>query len=161
MATLVAPRDNETFRAKKNYEQKKIWKFRQEEGRKRKKYLVPRVSEKIPVLPWESGIWTSVTWPWWFGFRLMLISGNYRVPPEIAAHSKICRKCHKNNHIASFTKDTLCRPEEDLSSTRMRSEFKITTHDAAVQDDNSTDGTLTDYFQYGSVISGFILRSTS
>ena len=51
MATLVAPRDNETFRAKKNYEQKKIWKFRQEEGRKRKKYLVPRVSEKIPVLP--------------------------------------------------------------------------------------------------------------
>jgi len=50
-------------------------------------------------------------------------------------------------------------PKEDLT-IQVRSEFKITICNA-VKDDSSSGGTLTDFFQYGSVNSGISLRSPS
>ena len=55
-------------------------------------------------LPCVSGFWTSLTWLWWFSFRLILSSGNDLAAPEIVAHVKMARSDTKNNHLATFIK---------------------------------------------------------
>ena len=46
------------------------------------------------LIPCVSGIWTSLTWLWWFGFRLKPILGYYRATP----------KGTKNNRLDTLTK---------------------------------------------------------
>jgi len=52
-----------------------------------------------------SEIWTNLTWLWWFGFRLEPISDKDQATAIIVALFKNGQKWHKNNHLATFSKD--------------------------------------------------------
>ena len=49
----------------------------------------------IISLPCVSGIWTNLTWLWWFGFRHEPISGMTEPTKKIFAHDKSSQKRQK------------------------------------------------------------------
>ena len=54
----------------------------------------------FPVLECVSGIWTNLTWPWWFGFMLLeLISANDQFLLALKVD-----KTTPNNQLSTFTK---------------------------------------------------------
>ena len=76
-------------------------------------WLKPVMSLQL-LIPCVSGIWTRLTWLWWFGFRLEPISGNDRTVPKIVAHSTSGQKWLKKiisllYQSLDFIPDTLCR----------------------------------------------------
>ena len=54
-------------------------------------------------IKFTSGIWTSLTWLRWFGFRLRTIFASATAASRNTACFKSGQKCLKNNHLAPFS----------------------------------------------------------
>ena len=68
-------------------------------------------------VPFVSGIWASLIWPWWFGFRLKLISANDQLALKDIACFTSGQKWPKKFNFASFAK---VKPKSMIHKVELR-----------------------------------------